>query len=331
MKTILLSTLLLTAFQIAAQEIKVPWNDGFEQLKTQDYFEHGTSSGVLSENGGVNNSKCIILNPETGKNIQAILKSVSVNPMQKYKLSFSAKCEGPDTFEQNTLLEQIFYDFSRANKGKPLPGWQLKFFDGNGKPVNRLRPVFFEAITHNKWTPYCEVFYPPLGAEKVAVIFTSNRNHENTIYVDDLKLEIADEGPFVNINPNLRYGPYNFSGYCLTRNARFVESPEGSGQYVLDGADNGLIQLDHIPLKNGQEYKVTAEMTAGLKTSRLTLSIMDKDNKQVYVGKENLRVRPNQSAVLTMNFVALDGQSYAAPVIKDAIVKSIKVEEVKGE
>ena len=46
-----------------------------------------------------------------------------------------------------------------------------------------------------KWTLYQDVFYPPLNATEFAVAFCCNGNRENTVYVDDVKLEKIDEGP----------------------------------------------------------------------------------------------------------------------------------------
>ncbi len=310
-----------------AEEVTAPWSDGFETGKLKSY-SHWNSRGVSIEKMDGGHILSVGKLPENAKSKRAdiVMKRVPVKDSVKYRLSFRAKIDGPDTVEDNPQLEYLFYEYDKAAKGKPLSGWRLEFYDKNGKRIARSFSLFWNVVFRGAWNRYEEIFYPPPGAVAFSVIFTNNANPDNVMLVDDLKLETAEEGT-LNINPEFNCGKYNFSGYNYVKNVKIVEYAKG--KFALDNR-NGWCIMDPVPVTPGVEYEISATIHSQEKTGRLYVWCCDGRLKKVSQLKQVLRVAPPKEETKTIRFIVPEGISYVRLATgSGGVFKSVRMNQVK--
>ncbi len=318
---------MMFVFSLAGEEISVPWGDGFEKGDVKDYFQRKLTHAAIMKGVGVDGSKALVIDPEKAgpekTMVRAFMKQIPVQPFVKYKFSFMGKVEGPDTFENNPLMEHIYFDAARGSKGKPLPGWELLFTDENGKKITYGSPLS-SVMAHNGWTRYEEIFYAPLNSKELQIVFHNFMNMKNKLFIDDMKLETIDEGA-LNINPDFRYGIYNYSGYS-PRNARIVELEKGV--FAMDASPDNSFSSTHIPVRPGKEYQLTAHLKSLDKRVRITVGLIDINGKSLSPLKTNIELYPpNREETKTMVFVAPENIAYVTLHGRNGIVKSFKLKE----
>ncbi len=327
MKNIIL--VMLFTFVLTAEEISVPWGDGFEKGDVKDYFQRKLVHAALVKGAGVNGSRALVIDPEKAgpekTMVRAFMKRIPVKHFVKYKFSFMGKIEGPDTFENNPLMEYIYFDAARGSKGKPLPGWELLFTDENDKKITRGAPLS-AVMAHGSWTRYEEIFYAPPRSRELQIIFHNFMNMQNKMFIDDMKLEIIDEGA-LNINPDFRYGLYNYSGYS-PRNSRIVELEKG--KFAMDASPENSFSTTTIPVRPNQEYQLTAHLRSVDKRIRVTVGLSDINGKSLSPLKTNIELYPpNREETKSMSFITPENAAYVSIHGRNGIIKSLKLEEKK--
>ncbi len=310
-----------------AAEIAAPWSDGFESGDLRHYSRWNTGGVSIEKQDG---GSVLVLGkqPENAKSKQTdiILKEVPVEDSVKYRLSFRAKVDGPDTFENNPQLEYLFYEYGKKSQGKPLPGWKIIFYGKNKKYISRGFPMFWNVFLHKGWTSYAEVFFPPAGAVAMGIIFSNNANPDNRVLIDDLKLESAEEGT-LNVNPEFKYGEYNFSGCNYVKNAKIIEYDKG--KFALD-TRKGWCIMDPFPVTPGKEYELSAAIQSSETPGRLSVWCCDGDLKKVSQLKQVLSVIPPNEETKTIRFVVPEGVSYLRLVTGNGgVFKSIRVNQIQ--
>ncbi len=317
--------LIFSAWILRAEMPAVPWNDGFETGKLREYSSWNTAGVSIEKNEG---GHFLVIGkvPENAKSkrVDILMKQTPVKDAVKYRFSFRAKIEGPDTIEDNPQLEYLFYEYDKAARGKTLPGWRLVFYGEDKKEISRGFPLFWNTVFHREWTLYEEVFYPPAGAVSLAVVFSNGGNPDNAVMIDELELETADEGA-LNINPEFKYGKYNFSGCNWGKNAKIIEYEKG--KFALDNK-NGWCVMDPVPVTPGAEYEVSATIHSPEKAGRVYVWCCDGKLKKLSELKQVLRVDPPKEETKTIRFVVPEGVS-CVRFATGGIIKSIRMNQVK--
>lgn len=319
--------LIFCAWSVGAAEIAAPWSDGFESGDLRLY-SRWNSGGVSIEKQEGGHGLSVGKLPENAKSKRAdiIMKQVPVKDSVKYRFSFRAKVDGPDTVEDNPQLEYLFYEYNKAAKGKSLPGWRIVFYGKDQKEVSRGFPMFWNVVFRKEWTLCEEVFYPPAGAVAMGVAFSNNANPDDVMLLDDLRLETVDEGA-LNINPEFKYGKYNFSGCNYVKDAKIVEYEKG--KFALDNKTGWCI-MDPFPVTPGAEYELTATIQSPEQTGRLYVWCCDEKLKKLSQLKQVLSVSPPKEETKTIRFVVPDGVSYIRLTTgSGGIFKSVRVNQVK--
>lgn len=203
--------------------------------------------------------------------VDLLFPAVPVEAEVKYRLSFRARLEGPDTVTENPQLEYLFFHYDKGVVGKNLPGWGLRFSDAAGQERRRRLPIFHTVVMHREWRTYTETFYAPPEASQVQVSFSNRKNPDNLLYVDQIRIERLADG-CLNINPEFGDGPEDYSGYNYGVRQRLVSN--AAGGWRLD-ANAGWFSGDPIPVVPEGEYQLTVQLETVDKIGRLSLHLLD--------------------------------------------------------
>ena len=263
-----------------------------------------------------------------------VTKRFSVVPYLKYELSFHAKINGPDTLEENPVLEYYFYDQSKFAKGKFLPTWTLVFYDKNNKKC--MAGVYgsdLYRIFMHKDKIYRDIFYAPIQAKSVEIIFKDNGNRDNKIEIRDLQLKKSNE-KYLNINGDFHLGEYNLSGYNSLIMGRIIKLENGKfamqlPDMILPKQGSSRCTLDPIPVKTGKRYRIKANVKTYERPSRLFITFLDKNFKRINMLKAKFVVWKNKEGVLKADFGVPEKVYYIAPMIRFGTIHDIMVEEIK--
>ena len=263
-----------------------------------------------------------------------VTKRFPVSPYQKYILSFHAKINGPDSLEENPVLEYYFYDQSKFAKGKFLPTWTLVFYDKNNKKCmagvygSNLYRIFM-----HKDKIYRDIFYAPIQARSMEICFKDNGNKDNQIEIRELKLNKSNEKK-LNINGDFHLGEYNLSGYNSLIMGRIIKLENGKfamqlPDMILPKQGSSRCTLDPIPVKTGKRYRIKANVKTYERPSRLFITFLDKNFKRINMLKAKFVVWKNKEGVLKADFGVPEKVYYIAPMIRFGTIHDIMVEEIK--
>ena len=142
---------------------------------------------------------------------------IPVTPDKKYKISFSASTNSPNTLEDNVRIRimNLRYTASRV---------RLKFYDEKGKSLKYLDIYIKSKNLHT----YVEVFYPPVTAKSLKIFLIPNKTGD--ISVEKLAVSTDLEGKeseCLNPHPTFEYGDLNTYGYSIGYGGRFFTQPDG--------------------------------------------------------------------------------------------------------
>jgi hypothetical protein len=309
-----------------AEENIEKWNQGFEKGNNKAIFKSIRLASV-KDAAGVDGSRALVLEkaPEKNKKYpRVMLRKIEVDPTCKYRLSFSAYSEGPDTLDKNPLVNVLFFDAARAAKGKPLPGWELLFSNSKGKRVKRSF-VFFENIIHGKWHVYTESFYPPEGSKYLNILFT-NKNKLCKVYIDNIKLKVVtDEDGTLNLNPEFKYGLYDYSGYYMY-NTKITQQDDG--KFAVDVSEGSYVMTTPVPVKTGKSYSITVVAGLGEKRCSLTFSMINHEGKRILAKLRKRESGPGEKTFKIELKIPENIKALSAS-FNGGILKSIKIKECK--
>ena len=263
-----------------------------------------------------------------------VTKRFSIVPYQKYELSFHAKINGPDTLEENPVLEYYFYDRAKFAKGKFLPTWTLVFYDKNNKicPAGVYGNDLYRILMHKD--KICrDIFYAPIQAKSMEIIFKDNGNGDNKIEIRDLQLKKSNE-KYLNINGNFHLGEYNLSGYRSLTMGKIIEMENGNfamylPDMLLPKQGSSRCILDPIPVKTGKRYRIRANVRTHGKHSRLFITFLDKNFKRLNMLRTKVDLGKNKEGILQADAGVPEKVSYIAPMIRQGTIRNIIVEEIK--
>ena len=263
-----------------------------------------------------------------------VTKRFPVSPYQKYELSFHAKINGPDTLEENPVLEYYFYDRAKFAKGKILPSWTLVFYDKNNKkcPAGVYGNNLYKFFMH-KDKIYRDIFYAPIQAESVEICFQDNGNRDNKIEIRDLQLKKSND-KYLNINGDFHLGEYNLSGYHSLIMGKIIKLDNGKfamhlPDMLLPKQGSSRCILDPIPVKTGKRYRIRANVKTHGRPSRLFVTFLDKNFKRLNMLRTKVDLGRNKEGILQAEAGVPEKVCYIAPMIRFGTIHNIIVEEIK--
>lgn len=272
-----------------------PYNGVFEPGKPSQYVKWAKYKELIKLKPEAKQGKyCLVL--ENGKENSLIIHPVSVNPDKKYHFSFYAKINGPDTLEENPQIEYLFVQYNKKKAGRILPGWKIIFLNSEGKRIKHKHPQFFTTIMHDEWTLYQERFYPPSGAVKMEVRFL-NGSKENTLSIDNMKMEELSNDETINVNSAFELGIHNYSGWNYIYQSEIIEDPEKKNSFIMD-CQNGWVIGDNIPVKTSSKYTIQYKMTGNNADKKAVLQVrfLNKEYKQIDRVKKAMKAAYGETA-----------------------------------
>lgn len=191
----------------------------------------------------------IVLKPGQRKGAPGL----ALTPRERYRISFEALADGPDTVENNAQVAAALRDRDRQAHGLRLPSWEYRFYDASGKLVGcDFGAYFMRVVVSSKWRKYQEVFFGPSRAVRMGVIFI-NGTPDMTMSVRNLKLEPYSE-PTLNVNADFSLGVLCHSGF-FSSGVHMERTPEGIVMCVPAYAIG-----EKFPVTGGRRYVVSVEL-----------------------------------------------------------------------
>lgn len=178
----------------------------------------------------------------------------TVLPNTKYRLTFTGTVNGPDVIGKNPEVEKRFFSEAGA-KDVPMASWQLRFKDKDGNiQLGGIKQDFYQKLVLDGRQVYTQDFYAPHFADKLEVRFMNPSS--NSVSVESVKVEPLKED-FVNLNPGLNLGKYNFSGYGRATQSRMKTDEDGKSFLSIEPTRYGMVVTDTIPVTPGKNYRLS--------------------------------------------------------------------------
>lgn len=229
-----------------------------------------------------------------------------LKPGVKYKLSFLAKSESENTFENNPLTKEAFYDVNRRNKGLVLPEWNISFYDDNNTyKQSQILYSYYKIVYSNEWKKYEDVFFLAPGSTIAKIIF--HNASKAKLYIDDITVEEIKESA-LNINPEFKYGKYNHTGYGMAGYGSSVKMAKRPDSDQCDLLIPTWIGTDPMPVEAGKNYVVYAKLASDATSgTRFSISFFDTNFKTI---KSGSMVIPLEKREGKANFIAPENAAW---------------------
>lgn len=189
--------------------------------------------------------------------VNGILAEAPVAPRQRLRLTVRARVATGPSLEALPQIADLF-GLMVWNQGlvpMRFPRLAFEFREKDGKRRrDELYSVREIAVCSREFQDLRLEFHVPDDAAAIRVLGQANAK-ENVLEVSAVRLEEvpADERPCLNINPDLRLGRYNPSGYGYMHRAQFFY--DGTGVPGIDlGVSWGV--GDYIPVTGGSRLRV---------------------------------------------------------------------------
>lgn len=258
----------------------------FEGGELKTVLDHYQSNIVIRKGGVGESSNCLFI--PGGGSWDCRTRQIKIEPLKKYCLSFWAKID-----EENFDLSRIAFNDRAWKQTKYLPTWRVNFYSQSDKkkPLNRHHWTFYQKIISNNWREYIEIFYTPIGANNMVVVFGNGKDNYPILFDNINIYELKDR--FVNINPDLSLGKYNYSGYHHAVKAFIVPKLGNTQEFMIDSRGdsiyNGYIVGDPIPVTLDKKYNITVRAKAFIVDDerKITRFSVQYYNKNMEVIKRN--------------------------------------------
>ena len=248
-----------------------PFGDGFATGKLEDYLEKVDPKQIK-----------IVLNKVEGMKGKATLtitdlnkvqfKPVPVSPNAKYTLEFRGCFTGGESIEENPRL-----DVALMPRGSLaiLPSHGIEFLDAEKKKIVVRHPhPIYSGLPFRQWHDYTDVFYTPANA--AFLILNVQSANGITFSMDNIKLEKTPDEGSLTVNPDFKYGFYNYSGWSqLAAGARMVLTKEGRPALSVQYGSIG----SWFPISEPGTYQPSVKCTPNGYAATVELSLFDKDGK----------------------------------------------------
>ena len=230
----------------AVADSDAPWSDGFEGQPLEQYVQGTVPAGASLVKPAGREGHALRLAPK--QKSELMLRETAVEPGAKYRLTFAARTQGPDVLGKNPATEKLFFAPDKSEQGLLLPGWEICVLDSKRRlPHAGHLKTFWQYAFADDWHAYRQCFYAPADGRTLQVIFC-NPGGENTLWVDDVKLERCDE-PNLFLSEATFANRLDYSGWTELSKAAIVED---NGKVVLQVARGGYALSDLIPCRPGE-------------------------------------------------------------------------------
>lgn len=215
---------------------------------------------------------------ETTKTIELTSQALTVKPMTRYEIAFSAKTDSSQTIERNSRLR--LGDLSRASSQA-----RLDFYDVDNKRIGEIHvPILSEAF-HD----YNSEFYAPLKTES-ARLFLSGCDEKDSVVLTNCQLKEVENSPEVNVHSVFDHGLLNSYGYS----GGTLHQRPGDGKIVWNSLGSGFTPV--FPVRENAFYKIHCK--GEFYRSRIhRMDIFDENGKWVTRLSHPLKVTPDGGSV----------------------------------
>lgn len=257
---------------------------------------------------------------------KSVTQKVAVSALTAYRLNFSAKVKGPGNFEDSPQLEYLFMSPEKAKKGRKMACWKIIFYDASGKEIKGRHASFWQCVFSKDFQSYHDEFYTPGGAGFMALEFSAGEA-EDSLHVKDIAIEKIDVSQILNLNPEFKLGPYNYSGIGELKRGKMTIDEKGITR--LDLRD-GYVITDGIPVKPGENLRISISGTGFRKMgAALKANYYDATGKEVSRDNCCLRIAQGEKKVLSYEFIVPNNACSIKLVMGGSVFDWIKLEKSK--
>jgi hypothetical protein len=243
------------------------------------------------------------------------------DPYKAYRISFSARVEGPDSLEDNPVLKNLV--LGRGMK-KSTPAWSFgcTYSKDEQLPAHQKNFELFgytadEARILNKvWTIYSDTIFIPENAESLILRF-STAESQDMLFVKNLKITEVNTSRIINPNWDFSAGELNFTG--LTNRAPIKKGEDGKFRLMVAG---GHVGLRRVPVKPGEKIRISTKGRAGTGTSYLGYDYFGSSLKKVKEGRWILVWNGSYETTVP------EGAAYISWLIANSDAEFVKIERI---
>jgi len=254
-----------------------------------------------------------------------LMEKVPIASLTPYRLSFSAKVDGPGNFEDSPQLEYLFMNADKAKMGRKMAGWKIIFYDSLGREIKLHYASFWKCVFSKKIKLYNDEFYTPDGAAFLSVEFAPGEI-EDKVCVSSPVLKKIDTSMILNLNPEFKLGPYNYSGIGQLSGGKMMVTEEGVTKLDLR---NGWAVGNHIPVRPGENLQISVSATGFKKMGAvLKFNYYNTEGNEISRDRANLRIPQGEEKVLSYDFIVPDNANSIKIILGGAVYNWIKLERI---
>lgn len=276
--------------------------------------------GVVRNDGG---------NVELGGGTWFAFRDFPVQARQRCRLKVQARVKSGNAAETVPVLEQLL-----KLEGVRKPKTASVIYEY--RTGNRLLPVMYQmrglSIFSTEFREYLMEFYAIDGADAVRVLIRTN-DPGNTVEVKSAEIVPVDmdQEKYLNVNPDLKFGPYNTCGYGGGSHAVYDEDDRGPFLDVGPGWRLG----DWIPVNAGERLKIswTGEPAEGAGPMRVKMWFHNTAQSQIRYNMAASKLpmqatKKNPSG--TEEIVVPEGMSWMRITFSHGLLRGIRIERTDG-
>lgn len=287
----------------------------------QEEFRKGVSADFITfKKGNVSFDGQSALAVRNGAKFSS--RKFRIEPQTPYRLSFSARIDGPGNFEDSPQLEYLFMSLDKAKAGRMLAGWKIRFMDEQGNEVKQKHARFWHYVFSKDLLKYQDEFYSPRDASWLSLEFCAGET-EDSLLIADMRIEKIAVLETLNFNPQFKLGKYNYSGFSQVHKGKIIAGKDGDFKLDLSG---GWAVSEDIPVKAGEKIKVAVSgkffkpMGAAFK-----FNYYDTGGKEISRDHGVLRIPQGEEKEVNYDFIVPGGAASLRFVLGGCVYNRVKI------
>lgn len=266
-------------------------------------------------------------NVELGGGTWFAFRNFPVRTRQRYRLKVQARVKSGNAVETVPVMEQMLKQGSQKLKTAMV---RYEYRSG-GKVLSTMYHSNALRIFSTQFREYLLEFYAIDDADAVRVLIQTN-DPKNVVEVKSAEILPVDmtQAKTLNVNPDLKFGPYNTFGYGGGSPSTYDE--DDSGPFIDVGT--GWRLGDWIPVNAGDRLKIswTGEPAgeAGAMRVKLWFCRSAHQKKQTTISSK-LPMRSTKAAPSgTEEIVVPEEVSWMRIVFQNGVLRGIRIEKINA-
>jgi len=252
----------------------------------------------------------------------------AVLPLTSYRLSFSAKIDGPGNFEDSPQLEYLFMYHDKAKMGRKMASWKVRFYDPEGKKTQSGHLNFWQCIFSKDFQIYQDEFYTSGTAAFMSVEFSAGERADS-LYVKDLSIKEIDNSKTLNLNPEFKLGNHNYSGLRTVSKGQMITGNDAVTRLDLR---NGWAVSDLIPVRTGDNLIISISAKGFKKMgAALKFNYCGQDGKALLKDRGDLRIPEGKEKTMSYDFTVPENVFFVEFILGGAVYNWVKLERILNE